>query len=152
MRIYPFFLLFCLAFSAWNCASSRPSSNAAKSDPTINTGYTEQDPRTFSGSATVMEDADNTLDLTDQLRKARGVYVTGNGASARIKVQSGANSLTSGTEPLFIVNGSQMRNYQETYDLVSFSHIKTLTVLKDPSTTAMYGTRGANGVILIELD
>ena len=133
-----------------NCGVNRPAESPNEKNTAISTGYTEEDARNFSGSASVIEYADASLNLTDHLRRVNGVYITGEGANARIKIQAGANSINSGTEPLFVVNGSPFSSYREVYELVSNSQIKRISVLKDASSTAMYGSRGANGVILIE--
>ncbi len=79
--------------------------------------------------------------------RASGVSVsttTGSpGQAAKIRVR-GANSLSGGNDPIFIVDGIAM-----SYDLVNVNDIKSVEVLKDASATAIYGSRGANGVILI---
>ena len=134
-----------------SCVSGSRTTNGTPEKAVVNTGYAEQDARNFVGSASNQVDPNATLDLTDNLRRMAGVYVTGEGGEARVKVQSGANSITAGTEPLFIVNGSQVNSYREAYELVSFSKV-AITVLKDPSSTSMYGTRGGNGVILINVE
>ena len=57
----------------------------------------------------------------------------------------GANTLTSGQEPLIIIDGiigASLRN-------VNFEEIESFDVLKDGSAAAIYGTRGTNGVIII---
>jgi TonB-dependent SusC/RagA subfamily outer membrane receptor len=53
---------------------------------------------------------------------------------------------------LFIVNGNQVTGgFSSVYASVAPADIKSVTVLKDASSTAIYGTRGANGVIVITL-
>ncbi len=49
-----------------------------------------------------------------------------------------------GTEPLIMVDG-----IERSMDLISTQEIESITILKDASATAVYGVRGANGVILI---
>lgn len=81
--------------------------------------------------------------------RAAGVYVTsasnapGGGTTIRIR---GGNSITAGNEPLYVVDG-----FIGAGDLSSISpqDIQSIEILKDASSTAIYGTRGANGVILI---
>ena len=60
----------------------------------------------------------------------------------------GANSLTQNNSPLFVVDGFPMEDFSGA--AVSPSEIASVTVLKDASSTAIYGSRGANGVIIIE--
>lgn len=102
----------------------------------------------------------------DQILKARiaGVQVSqtshlpGGGVSIRVR---GGNSITAGNEPLYVVDGfpiintqhvgSSRDNQQPINPLSSINpnDIESIEVLKDASATAIYGARGANGVILI---
>jgi TonB-dependent SusC/RagA subfamily outer membrane receptor len=51
---------------------------------------------------------------------------------------------------LYVVNGNSMGvNKRATFKHIKTRDIKKLTVLKDPAATAVYGTRGANGVVLV---
>lgn len=75
----------------------------------------------------------------------------------------GSNSLIGGTEPLYIVDGfpidgkdmevkdeiSQGNPPQNTLNFLNPSDIESIDILKDASSTAIYGSRGANGVVLI---
>ena len=70
-----------------------------------------------------------------------GVQVSGHNILIR-----GISSINSGTEPLFVVDGMVVN----TIDQISPREVKSISVLKG-SETAIYGSRGANGVILIEL-
>ncbi|MDX2247722.1 MAG: TonB-dependent receptor plug domain-containing protein [Bacteroidia bacterium] len=97
-------------------------------------------------------DLDNTIDLTDHLRKLPGVWVQGTGSQASVRIRGNASIQTSG-EPLYIVNGSQITGgYSTVYNMVgNVADIKTIQVLKDASETSFYGVRGSNGVIVIKL-
>ncbi len=81
--------------------------------------------------------------------KAAGVNVIQQsgapGADIQITVRGGT-SITQGTEPLYIVDGFQMENGLQNVDI---NDIETIDVMKDASATAIYGSAGANGVILI---
>ena len=57
----------------------------------------------------------------------------------------GNRSVWASNEPLFLVDGIE---YGSTLD-INASDIESIEVLKDASSTAIYGTRGANGVIII---
>ncbi|MDZ7607176.1 MAG: SusC/RagA family TonB-linked outer membrane protein [Cyclobacteriaceae bacterium] len=65
-------------------------------------------------------------------------------AEIRIRVRGGG-SITQDNSPLFIVDGFPVNSISD----VSPSDIKSIDVLKDASSTAIYGARGANGVIII---
>ena len=60
----------------------------------------------------------------------------------------GSNSLTQSNSPLYVVDGFPMEDYSTL--ALSPQDIASVTVLKDASSTAIYGSRGANGVIIIE--
>ena len=84
------------------------------------------------------------------------------GAASIIRVRGG-NSITGGNEPLYVIDGfivyndpaanrTGARTSDATLDPLSFlnpSDIGSIEVLKDVAATAIYGTRGANGVIII---
>ncbi|MDR1331341.1 MAG: TonB-dependent receptor [Tannerella sp.] len=106
-------------------------------------------------SVTTAEDilARPQFNALDGLRgKAAGVSImsaTGNplgmnGESPRIVIR-GVNSLYTSFNPLFVVDGVQMTDFQ----FVNPNDIERIEVLKDASATAIYGARGANGVILV---
>lgn len=59
----------------------------------------------------------------------------------------GTSSLTQSTSPLFVVDGFPVENLDPS--TLNLEEIETMTVLKDASSTAIYGSRAANGVILI---
>lgn len=67
------------------------------------------------------------------------------GAAADINIR-GRNSITQSGSPLFIVDGVQVDN---ALTVISPQDIATIDVLKDAASTAIYGSRGSNGVILI---
>ena len=81
--------------------------------------------------------------------KAAGVNVITQsgapGADINITVRGGT-SITQGSEPLYIVDGFQMESGLQNVDI---NDIETIDVMKDASATAIYGSAGANGVILI---
>ncbi len=61
----------------------------------------------------------------------------------------GINSINSGTEPIYVVDGMVMNNDYGGFSALNPNDIEHLEVLKDASATALYGSRGANGVVLI---
>jgi TonB-linked SusC/RagA family outer membrane protein len=65
-------------------------------------------------------------------------------ADIRIRVRGGG-SITQDNTPMFIVDGFPVSNISD----IPASEIQSIDVLKDASSTAIYGARGANGVIII---
>ena len=100
--------------------------------------------------------------------KIAGVNVTQSdgapGAGINIRIR-GSNSFLGGTEPLYVIDGVPFNNNnsgstplsigddeKSTLNAMSFlnpNDIETIDILKDASATAIYGSRGANGVVLI---
>ena len=100
--------------------------------------------------------------------KLAGVNVTQNdgapGAGLSIRIR-GSNSFLGGTEPLYVIDGVPFNNSssgttpeslggdeKQTLNALAFlnpTDIESIDVLKDASATAIYGSRGANGVVLI---
>lgn len=80
--------------------------------------------------------------------KVAGVDITrtsgGAGSNVNITVR-GNRSILAQNNPLFIVDGIQYSNFQD----INPNDIQSMEVLKDASSTAIYGSRGANGVIII---
>jgi TonB-dependent SusC/RagA subfamily outer membrane receptor len=86
--------------------------------------------------------------LADYLKRVPGVQVTQRGASYDIKVR-GMSSITGSNEPLFVVDRQQIGGYDDAASIVDPNDIKRVVVLKDVASTAPYGMRGANGVVVI---
>ena len=60
----------------------------------------------------------------------------------------GAGSLTQSTAPLYVVDGFPIENLDPA--TINPEEIESMSILKDASSTAIYGSRGANGVVLIQ--
>jgi TonB-linked SusC/RagA family outer membrane protein len=91
--------------------------------------------------------------------RAAGVQITQNsaspGGSTTIRIRGG-NSIQGDNEPLYVIDGIPFKNDGATtgtaFNVLSTlnpSDIESMTVLKDASSTAIYGSRGANGVVII---
>lgn len=66
------------------------------------------------------------------------------GAAPLIRIR-GVGSISAGTDPLYVIDGFPGDNIQ----MLNPNDIETIDVLKDASATAIYGSRGANGVVII---
>ncbi len=102
--------------------------------------------------AQVKSDELNQGVLTDPIQaiqgKVAGVVITKKGgdpnAGFSVKIR-GSSGLVSGTEPLYVVDG--VPGVDPT--TIAPEDIETFNILKDASSTAIYGSRGANGVVII---
>ncbi len=86
-----------------------------------------------------------------------GVTVTTNGGdptgNANIRIRGGS-SLSASNNPLIVIDGVPMTNQSNTggtnaLTMVNPQNIESMTILKDASATAIYGSRASNGVIII---
>jgi len=120
----------------------------------INVGYGTVSKDALTGSVSSLR-ADQIKDIpinsAEQLLAGRlaGVQVTATdgapGTNVQIRVRGGT-SITQDNSPLYIVDGVQVENALRS---LSPQDIETIDVLKDAASTAIYGARGANGVVLI---
>jgi TonB-linked SusC/RagA family outer membrane protein len=69
------------------------------------------------------------------------------GYAANIYIRSINTWKTTGTDPLYVIDG--IISTKQNFDGLDASEIKSLTVLKDAASSAVYGARGSNGVILV---
>ncbi len=147
---------------------------AAILEPVVVTGYGTQRREAITGSvSTVSAAAANVGVVTnvDQMIQARaaGVEVTRNngepGAGTQILIRGGS-SISNSNEPLYVIDGVPIYNVpteppsfaftgtpplpRNPLNLLNPSDIASITILKDASATAIYGSRAANGVILVE--
>ena len=116
-------------------------------------GYGSQRKKDLTGSVSVISAADIAnrpiVNAGEALQgKAAGVQVTSvsgkPGAVLSIRVR-GSSSISAGNEPLYVVDGIPMT------DIGAYTpnDIESISILKDAASTAIYGTRAANGVVVI---
>jgi len=137
------------------CALSKDGSQANTSpreSEKIDLGYTEVDANQSAG-ATSTEVVDQkkygpNVTLADILQRTPGVYIQGNGSGARAFIR-GVSSINGSNEPLFVVDNVAIGSSLNQLSFLNPQDIEKVTVLKDSSTTSLYGARGVNGVILI---
>ena len=82
--------------------------------------------------------------------RVAGVEVTTNdgqpGAAPNIVIR-GSNSITQDNSPLYVIDGFPIENPDN--NVINPADIESIDILKDASATAIYGSRGANGVVII---
>ena len=135
--------------------------NNATLNDVIVTGYSKQSKRDVTGSvSTVSADIIAHTPVTDigtaLEGRVAGVSVDQQGEPGSTSVIRIRGFGTNGNNnPLYVIDGVQIRggkiNGVESggSNLINPNDIETLTILKDPSTTALYGAEGSNGVIVI---
>ncbi|MGH7694206.1 MAG: SusC/RagA family TonB-linked outer membrane protein, partial [Gemmatimonadaceae bacterium] len=151
------------------------SAVAANLSPVVVTGYGTQRRESITGAVSSV-DADvanvGVIANSNQLIQGRvaGVNIVTSGGepggNAQIRVRGGT-SISASNDPLYVVDGVPLQNEQTVasnntggainpslprspLNSLNPNDIESITVLKDASATAIYGSRGANGVILIQ--
>ena len=123
-------------------------------DEVIVTAYGTSKKGTFTGSAAVMDaekiEQRQVSNVSNALAGAvAGVQIQSSngqpGTSASVKVR-GVGSINAGTDPLYVVDGIP---FDGDLSSINTTDIESITVLKDAASTALYGARGANGIIMI---
>jgi TonB-linked SusC/RagA family outer membrane protein len=118
-------------------------------------GYGQVNRRDLTGSIGTVNVADlnkaPVKSFDDALAgRVAGVQVTSPdgqpGAAPNIVIRGG-NSVTQDNSPLYVIDGFPIENYNN--NAINPQDIESIEVLKDASSTAIYGARGANGVIII---
>lgn len=147
---------------------------AANLGGVVVTGYGSQRKEAVTGSvATINAEEANVGVIANPTAllagRAAGVNVTLNsgepGAGAQIRIRGGT-SISASNDPLYVIDGVPLQNNESEargfgiggtpslgrnpLNAINPSDIATVTVLKDAAATAIYGSRGANGVVLIE--
>ena len=120
-------------------------------------GYGTQKKSDITGSVTSLsKERLSQLPVTNVLQSVQGAVagvtvtqsssVPGSGTSAVIR---GVNSISASTGPFIVLDGMPYSTTGGSLNDINPNDIESLEILKDASAVAIYGTRGANGVILI---
>lgn len=131
-------------------------------DEVIVIGYGAQLKEDISGAVATVEVEDlKTIPQVsvDQMIQGRasGVSVTTNsgqpGAAVSVRIR-GVNSISGSSEPLYIIDGVPVQGESEEggtspLNSINQNDIESINILKDASATAIYGSRGSNGVVII---
>src|SRR5881275_2501535 len=140
--------------------------SAIELNPVVAIGYGAVEKRDLTGAvASVNADqfetkAAPTVTLSSGLQgKVAGVQVTSNSGMPGVGIQvrvRGTGSITANSEPLYVIDGLPAEQGSNDTDpknnplmSVDPNEIESIDILKDASATAIYGARGANGVVLI---
>jgi TonB-linked SusC/RagA family outer membrane protein len=129
-------------------------SKASELDEVIVVAYGTAKKSAFTGSAVTVNNekiaqrqfADVTYALSGQVPGVQVISSNGQpGTSPSIRIR-GIGSMSASNSPLYVVDGVP---YDGSISAINPNDIETMTVLKDAAASAIYGARGANGVIII---
>jgi iron complex outermembrane receptor protein len=150
------------------------SAIAAQLTSVVTIGYGQQRREAITGAVATVKGADANVGVIPNATglltgRVAGVNVITNngepGAGAQIRIRGGT-SISASNDPLYVIDGVPIQNDQteasgfgigggaalarNPLNMLNPADIVNITVLKDASATAIYGSRGANGVVLIE--
>lgn len=126
--------------------------SSAGLDEVVLIGYGSVKKSDLTGSVSSVKSEDisafPTTDLSQALQgRASGVHVKQNsgapGSNIQVRIR-GVNSIQGSNEPLWVIDG-----FPADQSILNAVDIESIEILKDASATAIYGSRGANGVILV---
>ena len=140
--------------AAAGCANTLEAPGTPNAPPDeVRIGYGSQERADVTGAVVSVRAEDVGREITsfeDLVQGLAGVTVrrlTNGGISLRIR---GSSSLSGGGEPLYVINGVPIRAEPGLALMgVNPRDVTRIDVLKDAGATAIYGSRGANGVVLI---
>ena len=146
-----------VAFTPGQTLNISIEEDATALDEVVVVGYGVQKKSDVTGSVTsINKDRLSKLPVTNVLQAvqgaAAGVTITqgssipGDAPSALVR---GRNSINAGTGPYIVVDGIPISKSGGSLNDINPGDIESMEILKDASATAIYGTNGANGVILI---
>jgi TonB-linked SusC/RagA family outer membrane protein len=128
------------------------ANTAANMNEVVVVGYGNVRKKDLTGAVAALSNEDivkrgTTSPLAAIQGQVAGVTITSNtglpGSDLNINIR-GANSLT-GSKPLFVVDGVMIDNI----NFLNPNDIERIDILKDASSTAIYGSRGSNGVVIV---
>jgi TonB-linked SusC/RagA family outer membrane protein len=148
---------------------------AAVLQEVVTTGYGTQRREAISGSVSTVDAEAANVGVIANLNQMLGGRVAGvttvqssgePGGAAQIRIRGGT-SISASNEPLYVIDGVPLQNEEispgaagiasinpqlarNPLNSINPDDIESITILKDASSTAIYGSRGANGVILIQ--
>src|SRR2546421_4182575 len=145
-----------------NIDISLSSSGAAALNEVVIIGYGTARKKDLTGAVSVITEKDfvkGPITTPEQLiaGKIAGVQISSNsgqpGAGSRIRIRGGT-SLNASNDPLIVIDGVPLDNNgisgsPNPLSLINPNDIESMNILKDASAAAIYGSRAANGVILI---
>jgi TonB-dependent SusC/RagA subfamily outer membrane receptor len=140
-----FIILSAVLAAGCGVSSQAPRESASSEDAEVNVGYGTVKKRDVSHPVSSVQVKDNDLrtyrDMYEYLEgRVAGVVVT---TGKRIVIR-GINTINGSSDPLIIVDGAECQDLST----INPNDVKSVDVLKD-SAAAIYGVRGANGVIVI---
>lgn len=138
------------------CGANPPAQGPFPDADRVDVGYGTQEARDITGAVSSLSGERlraHRASRVEEMFQGRmaGVIVNrlpGGGFSVRIR---GASNVVGGGEPLFVIDGVPLHSLRPGHELdgINPADVERIDVLKDAGSAAIYGSRAANGVILI---
>ncbi|HEU0055386.1 MAG TPA: TonB-dependent receptor plug domain-containing protein [Longimicrobium sp.] len=144
-----------LAAACGHRRADEPANPEPEGEEEIATGYGNEPRATSTGAVSTVErreiaerHATSLQELLERVPGVRVVRLANGGYSVRVR---GIRTMTGDNEPLFVVDGvpRTAAGFDAALEAIDPDYVERIDVLKDASSLAMYGARGANGVIVI---
>ena len=145
-------------FGLTSCTTTRLAEGERVSNvEAVDIGYGAVDEHHLTGSAATVRSEDmratqpqTLIEMLARLPGVRVVQLSNRFGGVSVRIRGSGSSLQAGEEPLFVLDGMPITTGNGEILGINPNTIESITVLKDAGTTAIYGSRGANGVILIK--
>jgi TonB-linked SusC/RagA family outer membrane protein len=148
------FFLGVVSVSGQNSKPKKDTLKEKEIDEVVVVAYGKAKRNSYTGSvATISSDKINNRPVTNVTKalegQVPGVQVTGAsgqpGATSAIRIR-GIGSVSASSDPLYVVDGIP---FDGNLNAISPNDIESISVLKDATASALYGSRGANGIIIV---
>ncbi|GEN68002.1 MULTISPECIES: SusC/RagA family TonB-linked outer membrane protein [Chryseobacterium] len=142
------------SLSGQNTKAKKDTLNEKELDEVVVVAYGKAKRTSYTGSvATISSDKINNRPVTNITKalegQVAGVQTTSSsgqpGSTATIRIR-GIGSISASSDPLYVVDGIP---FDGNLNSISPNDIESISVLKDATASALYGSRGANGIIII---
>ncbi len=143
-----------LALVVTGCSQSGSTRQDDTDKDEVSIGYGTQSKKSTTGAIQEVEGDEGKRPVArveEMLEGVAGVQLLrGVGGGIRVRIR-GANSIHGSNEPLYVVDGMPIEvDSGHGLSWLNPDDVDTISVLKDASATAIYGSRGANGVVIIK--
>ena len=145
-----------LALTAVGCGQSKQTTTTDPGKDEVSVGYGTQPRDNITGAVSSVDAVEERerrpiARVEEMLSGVSGVRVISlAGGGLRVEIR-GATSVYGSTEPLYVIDGMPTEvQAGQGLNWLNPADIDTIEVLKDASATAIYGSRGANGVVIIK--
>ncbi len=138
------------------CASGHGHGSGAQPQDSVSVGYGKQARKDVTGAVSSIDtqsQRNNSAMQLEQLIQGRvsGVEIIRvDGARISLRIR-GVTSITGSLEPLYIIDGMKVRadTFTDAMNGINPADVASIEILKDAGATAIYGSEGANGVVIV---